>query len=67
MICWFHFLKKPLDFTLNYFKENKMDELIRMLADDKGEKFYLTEEEEKEMLENLPEMEDKFENILLEW
>jgi len=44
-----------------------MDELIRMLADDKGEKFYLTEEEEKEMLENLPEMEDKFENILLEW
>ena len=44
-----------------------MDDLIRFLADDKDEKFYLTEEEEKEMLENLPELEEKFENVLLEW
>ena len=44
-----------------------MDELIRFLADDKNEKFYLTEEEEKELLDNLPEFEDKFENFLIEW
>ena len=45
-----------------------MDNVIRMLADDKNEKFYLTEEEEKELLETLPELlEDKYENVLLEW
>jgi len=42
-----------------------MNNLINFLADDKDEKFYLTESEEKEMLE----LSDNviFNDIILEW
>jgi hypothetical protein len=44
------------------------NELIKMLANNKDEKFYLTKEEEKEFLKTLPDLvDDKFENVLLEW
>lgn len=41
-----------------------MDKLVKMLADDRYDKFYLTEDEEKELLETLPLMDEKFEDVL---
>lgn len=48
---------------MSQVKEN----LIEILANDKEEKFFLTEEEEKELLETLPLMDEKFEAIFLEF
>ena len=44
-----------------------MDDLIKFLADDKDEKFFLTEEEEREMLEYLPLAENKLSDVLIVW
>ena len=51
------------DELLNAELEN-VDALVAFLADDSGEKFYLSESEEAEMLEMLPLANARYEEVL---
>lgn len=45
-----------------------MNNLIAFLADNQNETFYLTEDEEKELLETIPNyLDEKLEHDLLRW
>ena len=51
---------------LNAELEN-VDALVAFLADDSGEKFYLAEAEEVEMLEMLPLANSRYEEVVLKF